>query len=100
MVIYLLILRPVKTQVLATLRALPESNRPAALLAAGAGKEPGKNATMAEMEGELQKELMETSSEVMRTVVLKRHLVDKIKKEPAGATRLVQSWVRQGGSDS
>jgi flagellar M-ring protein FliF len=99
-VIYLLILRPVKTQVLATLRALPESSRPAALLAAGAGKEPGKNATMAEMEGELQKELMETSSEVMRTVVLKRHLVDKIKKEPAGATRLVQSWVRQGGSDS
>ncbi len=51
--------------------------------------------TMAEVENELQKELLETNSEVMRAVVLKRHLVDKIKKEPAGATRLVQSWVRQ-----
>jgi len=27
---------------------------------------------------------------------LKRHLVAKVKKEPEGASRLVQTWVRQG----
>ena len=95
LVIYMFVLRPVKSQVLATLRALPQSARQAALPAGAAGKEPGNSMTMAEVENELQKELLETNSEVMRAVVLKRHLVDKIKKEPAGATRLVQSWVRQ-----
>ena len=48
------------------------------------------------MQSELQNELLETSSDVMRAVALKRHLVDKVKKEPEGATRLIQSWVQQG----
>ena len=48
------------------------------------------------MEGDLQHELSEANSEVMRAVVLKRHLVDKVKKEPEDATRLIQSWVRPG----
>jgi hypothetical protein len=51
---------------------------------------------MAQMEGQLADELSYANSEVLRAVVLKRHLVDKVKKEPEGATRLVQSWVRQG----
>jgi hypothetical protein len=51
--------------------------------------------TGAELEGELQKELSETNSEIMRAVVLKRHLVEKVKKEPENATRLIQGWVRQ-----
>jgi flagellar M-ring protein FliF len=96
LLIYALVLRPVKKQVLATLRALPGRNQQAALPAEG-GKEPVKRATtVAEIEGELQRELSETNSEVMRAVVLKRHLVEKVKKEPENATRLIQGWVRQG----
>jgi len=96
LVIYLFVLRPVKTQVLATLRALPEKSAHPALPAAGGGKAPAKAGTLAEMQSELQNELLETSSDVMRAVALKRHLVDKVKKEPEGATRLIQSWVQQG----
>jgi flagellar M-ring protein FliF len=101
LVIYMLILRPVKTQVLATLKALPAESGQTGLTAR-VGKQTGvKSAmTVAELEGELQEELSGTSSEVMRAVVLKRHLVDKVKKEPAGASRLIQSWVRQGAEDS
>jgi flagellar M-ring protein FliF len=94
-VIYLLVLRPVKNQVLATLRALPEKSHQAALPAASGTQTAGQFLSVAEMEGELQKELSETNSEVMRAVVLKRHLVEKVKKEPENATRLIQGWVRQ-----
>jgi flagellar M-ring protein FliF len=97
-VIYALVLRPVKNQVVATLRELPERSQQAALPIEG-GKGPvNRPTTMAEMEGELQRELSETNSEVMRAVVLKRHLVEKVKKEPENATRLIQGWVRQGTS--
>jgi hypothetical protein len=95
LLIYGLVLRPVTNQVLATLRALPESSRQASLPAAG-GRDPGLKVTLAELEGELQQELSETNSEVMRAVVLKRHLADKVKREPENATRLIQGWVRQG----
>jgi flagellar M-ring protein FliF len=97
LLIYALVLRPVKNQVLATLRALPAKSQ--AGLPAADGKDTAKKATtVAEMEGELQKELSESNSEVMRAVVLKRHLVEKVKKEPENATRLIQGWVRQGAS--
>jgi flagellar M-ring protein FliF len=96
LLIYMLVLRPVKNQVLATIRALPERSQQAALPAAGA-KVPSKIPTTgAELERELQQELADTNSEVMRAVVLKRHLVEKVKKEPENATRLIQGWVRQG----
>ena len=101
LLIYFLILRPVKTQVLATLKALPAASAQPGLTTAG-GRQSGAKSpmTIAEMEGELQHELSETNSEVMRAVVLKRHLVDKVKKEPAGASRLIQSWVRQDAAES
>ena len=96
LLIYMLVLRPVTNQVLATLRALPQRSLQAAL-PAGGGTEPVRKATtVAEMESELQRELAETNSEVMRSVVLKRHLVEKVKREPESATRLIQGWVRQG----
>jgi flagellar M-ring protein FliF len=95
-VVYLLVLRPVTKQVLAVLQALPEKSLQGLLPAGGAGEPASKTTTMAEIEGELQKELSETNSEVMRAVVLKRHLVEKVKKEPQNATRLIQGWVRQG----
>lgn len=96
LLIYMLVLRPVTKQALATLRALPEKGRLSAELAEGGTPPVKKATTVAEMENELQRELSETNSEVMRAVVLKRHLVDKVKKEPENATRLIQGWVRQG----
>jgi len=96
LLIYMLVLRPVKTQVLATLRGLPGTGEMAALPPGESEKASSGPMTMAQMEGQLEEELSQTNSNVMRAVVLKRHLVDKVKKEPEGATRLVQSWVRQG----
>ncbi len=101
LLIYMLVLRPVKNQVLATIRALPEraqlpaAAQPMAEPGAAAREQSRRECRRPRMEGELQRELSETNSEVMRAVVLKRHLVEKVKKEPEDATRLIQSWVRQ-----
>jgi len=94
LLVYALVLRPVTNQVLATIRALPEKDRQAALGALGE-QLPSKPVTMADIEIDLQRELSQSSSEVMRTVALKRHLVEKIKREPESASRLIQGWVRQ-----
>jgi flagellar M-ring protein FliF len=99
LVVYFLILRPVKAQVLATLKALPAATAQTNLLTARKEGGPGTAITLGDMESELKRELSETNSEVMRAVLLKRHLVDKVKKEPAGASRLIQSWVRQGAGE-
>jgi flagellar M-ring protein FliF len=98
LLIYMLVLGPVKNQVLETLRALPDKNRLAALATGEAGKTHDVPLTLSQAEGQLEDELSQANSEVMRAVVLKRHLVEKVKKEPEGATRLIQSWVRQGTS--
>ena len=96
LVIYLLVLRPVTNQVLATLKALPARSEQAALPSADGRKASSRPMSIAELEDELQKDLSDTNSEVMRAVVLKRHLVNKVKREPEGASRLIQTWVRQG----
>ncbi|SRR5579871_316865 len=49
------------------------------------------------LEGELHKELSSTSSDVKRAVILKRHLVEKVKSDPAVASRLLQNWLRAKG---
>lgn len=95
LMVYALVLRPVTKQILATLRALPEKNQQAALGTTGETQPAVKTMTGTDLENELHRELVESNSEVMRTVVLKRHLVEKIKKEPESATRLIQGWVRQ-----
>ena len=98
LVIYLLVLRPVTNQVLATLRALPARSQAAAI---PGGTEPAKRpTTVAEIESDLQRELSETNSEVMRSIVLKKHLVEKVKKEPESASRLIQGWVKQTAQET
>jgi flagellar M-ring protein FliF len=96
LLIYLLVLRPVTRQVLATVKALPSSGNQAVLLSAGGQQADGKSlVTNSDIERDLERELSESGSEVKRAVALKRHLVNKVKKEPEGATRLIQSWVRE-----
>jgi len=83
LVVYWLVLRPVKRQALTAFRELP--GKVAGRLApeiAGAGG----NAILGE-----------TAAGGNRATELKRLLTDKVKAEPEAASRLVQSWVQQEG---
>jgi flagellar M-ring protein FliF len=95
LVVYLLILRPVTRQVVTTLKELPARAGEGGISGAAGGKANSNALNVAAIEDELAQELAGTNSEVNRAIVLKRHLVEKVKKEPEGASRLIQSWVRQ-----
>ena len=97
--VYLLLLRRIKKQVLTTFRQLPGrvggyGKAPPALAPGTAEKGALPEQDALEMEASLQRELTETSSEVKRAVMLKRHLVEKVKREPVGASRLIHNWMR------
>ncbi|MFI5106021.1 MAG: flagellar M-ring protein FliF C-terminal domain-containing protein, partial [Terriglobales bacterium] len=84
LIVYALVLRPVKKQALAAFQQIPEQlARMAKPLAAGAGG--------AEMAG---LELPAGTPEGKRAGLLKKQLAEKIKSEPAAASRLVQTWIR------
>ena len=96
--VYLLVLRPVKKQVLTALRELPA--RPATrLLATGEVQAAGLSG--GRREGSLPDVLgvaeTEDNPALKKLSVLKNHLVEKVKTEPAGASQLVQNWLREGG---
>ena len=82
LVVYLLILRPVKKQAVAAFRELPARFASRAMPHA-AGAPPGlAEGTESPVEGQ-------------RATQLKTMLIDKVKAEPAAASRLVESWVRE-----
>lgn len=85
--VYLLVLRPVQRQFVNTFRLIP-----AQLSAAGAP------AAAIAMNGEGNAELIQPVGEMEpgRAVLLKRQLVEKVKKEPENAGRLVLNWIKQG----
>ena len=94
--IYVLLLRPVKNQVLVAFRELPKR------LAAGVTRgeaQVGALDTVAELEGILGKPIGEDDIAFKKVSALKKHLVEKVKSEPADATRLVQNWLHEGGVD-
>ena len=81
LIVYALVLRPVKRQAIAAFKQLP------AQLAQplGAGTAGGALSSI---------ELPPGSEEAKRAGLLKKELADKIKTEPAAASRLVQTWIR------
>jgi flagellar M-ring protein FliF len=93
--VYLLLLRPVKKQVVAAFKSLPDRLASAKLNKSG-GVEGGKLA-----DAELLQSVLGASAEgdpnLARLSVLKKHLVEKVKTEPAGATRLIQNWLHESG---
>lgn len=99
--LYFTLLRPLKNRVVASFAegnpTLSAGQRPAGLPGVGAALATGgaESPALEDSFGDLSQELADTSSDVKRAVVLKRHLVDKIKTEPAAASRLVENWVRQ-----
>jgi hypothetical protein len=82
-------LRPVKKQLVTAFRELPArvANK------AGALSTDVKQASekMLQSEGTL-----EIGAEGQKVLGLKKQLAERVKAEPAGATKLVQSWIREG----
>jgi flagellar M-ring protein FliF len=82
--VYLMMLRPIKKQILTAFRELPgrlERGRREV-------KAPGKPA-------EIEIQLPEAAEQGKLATALKRELTEKVKAEPASASRLVQSWIRE-----
>ena len=86
-VIYLIFLRPVKKQFVTALRELPAAVRRQSLAPAAGG------AMLADAPME---DLPPEQEQVQRALALKQQLVERVKKEPSSASRLVQGWLRQG----
>lgn len=85
LVVYFLVLRPVKKQLVTSFAQLQEGARAKAGLESGAAP-PTLEAGNA----------LEGSEENKRAAQLKRQLTEKVKGEPAAASRLVQTWMREG----
>jgi flagellar M-ring protein FliF len=79
--VYALVLRPVKKHAIAAFKQIPAHL--AKPLAAGAAANPLANIA-----------LPQGSEESKRAGALKKDLAEKIKAEPAAASRLVQAWMR------
>lgn len=93
--VYVLLLRPLKNQLLTTFRELPKriAGKSSAAIADGEPvMGPGES-----VEGLLGGSAQEGDPGFKKISVLKKHLVEKVKSEPAGATRLIQNWLHEGG---
>jgi flagellar M-ring protein FliF len=95
--VYLLLLRPLKKQLLTAFRELPV--RASGRLSGGEVRapEPALPAKSSSLEDILGVADVENNPALKKLAVLKSHLVEKVKTEPAGASQLVQNWLREGG---
>ncbi len=82
--VYLMMLRPIKKQILTAFRELP-----ARLQQSKEGAKPLKPAS------EIQIEAPAGTEQGQLAAALKRQLVEKVQTEPGGASRLIQSWIRE-----
>ena len=87
LIVYGLILRPVKKQVMATWRELPAR-------VAEKTKPLGKASAAISTVG-VEIELPPGTEQARRATTLKKQLADKVRTEPAAASRLVQTWIRE-----
>ncbi len=99
-VIYLFLLRPVKRQVVTTLRELPERVKTNATGLAAAASDsrllgPGASATTARVQ---QVGLPEAGLELPTARALRDALSARIEKAPAEASRVVETWLRESGT--
>jgi flagellar M-ring protein FliF len=97
--VYVLLLRPVKKQFMTMLRELP-----ARIANKNAIAETATARVPAAPEPEALEEMlgaagMDGDSSLKKLTILKNHLVDKVKTEPAGASRLIQNWLREGSAE-
>ena len=92
--VYVLILRPVKNQVVASFRQLTAPPVPA-LAGAGALAEGGELPAGNISGAALEERLNQTNSQVDRVVKMKRHLADRVKNDPIAASQLVRQWINE-----
>ncbi len=102
MLIYMLVLRPIKRQIVTTFQELPKQlvgmakGHREALPASAPGVSGKKGEDTSSLEASLH-QLEDSPTETKQAVMLKRNLLEKVKKEPATASRLIQNWMRQEG---
>ena len=99
--IYLLVLRPIKRQIVTAFHELPRQLGVGKAAGEGLpGSGPGLPAKKGDdahtLEASLQ-ELEDSPSQTKQAVILKKNLLEKVKKEPTTASRLIQNWLRQEG---
>lgn len=95
--VYLLLLRPVKNQIVSTFKALPGhvlSKKAELPRKAGDARPILQTASADEILGEGQ---LESDPSQNRLSAMKSRVVEKIKNEPANASRLVQGWLQEAG---
>ncbi|HME33127.1 MAG TPA: flagellar basal-body MS-ring/collar protein FliF [Terriglobales bacterium] len=98
--VYILLLRPVKKQLMTVLRELPLRVASRHAIAEPAGAPPLTSAPQPEsLEDILGAAALDGDGSLKKLTVLKNHLVEKVKTEPASASRLVQNWLREGSSE-
>jgi flagellar M-ring protein FliF len=89
--VYLLILRPVKKQMIELLKAPLRNALPSSDAAGGTAAALATEGSLAGLPGQSAG----VSSGVQQTVTLKKQLVSKVKEDPEGASRLIQNWLRE-----
>ncbi|HZQ17838.1 MAG TPA: flagellar basal-body MS-ring/collar protein FliF [Terriglobales bacterium] len=82
--VYLMMLRPIKKQILTAFRELPGRMERGAREIKAQGKP-----------AEIEIQLPEAAEQGKLATAFKRELTEKVKAEPASASRLVQSWIRE-----
>ncbi|HEX3353850.1 MAG TPA: flagellar basal-body MS-ring/collar protein FliF [Terriglobales bacterium] len=92
-IVYLLMLRPIKKELLGTLRALPGQ------IARPAREQDKAGASAPTLLSEVEVQMPAGVEDARRASTLKRQLAEKVKAEPAAASRLVQSWIRGEGAE-
>jgi flagellar M-ring protein FliF len=83
--VYLMMLRPIKKQIITAFRELPSRM-----------ERPGREAVATiKGPGEVEIELPQGAEQGQIAATLKKQLTDKMQTEPGTATRLIQSWIRE-----
>jgi flagellar M-ring protein FliF len=91
-IVYMLVLRPVKDQLMKSFE-LAAAPAPALAGASMEGMSPQEVAAMSQQQ--LQEELGRSSTDVERIVRLKKHLTEKVKREPTQASLLIRQWINE-----
>jgi len=94
--VYMLLLRPLKKQMMTALRELPLGSATGKLILGNNSKAQVSGPDSGEPVDALRAGT-ESNPALKKLSALKDHLVEKVKSEPAGASQLVQTWLRDGG---
>jgi flagellar M-ring protein FliF len=91
-IVYMLVLRPVKEQLM---KSFQQAGTPMPALAGDAVAELSPQEMAALSEAQLREDLGRSNSDVERVIRLKKHLTDKVKREPAQASLLIRQWINE-----